>query len=380
MGLSNNISEFLIGKAKKHRIPLNASFELLPICNLNCKMCYIRSEWKDVEKEGGLIGIEQWLTLARQLKKMGTFYLLLTGGEIFIYPDFQRLYIELYKMGFAITLNTNATLIDTNVINWLKKFPPKCVSISLYGSNNEVYEKICGKKNMFTKVDTAIRLLRESGIAIELKTMLTPDNYKDLKQCWRYAKTLNVPYEVAVYAFPPKRKLSKTKQVRFEPCEAAECIFYRNKIMSTQREYSTEIVKFLRQYEATKNVPGKECSGLNCSAGNTSCWISWQGYMYSCAMLDFFRTYPLETGCQNAWENLKGKTDSIKLSSTCSHCDMRQVCTVCPASAYAETGSVDGTSAYHCEMTKKMIETMYQYVAENGIDINSFSLDEDNKE
>lgn len=381
MGLSNNITKMLMEKAKHSRIPLTVNFELLPICNLDCKMCYIRSEWSEVKKRGGLLSANAWLELAKQMKAVGTFYLLLTGGEIFLYPEFEKLYIALYRMGFSISLNTNATLIDEKAVEWLKKYPPRCVSISLYGSTNEAYEKLCGKQGMFTKVDYAIRLLKKNGITVEAKTILTPFNYDDLPGCYQYTKEMEIPYEVASYSFPPVRKMGEAvMQTRFTPEEVADCMFYINRIMFDKTACEETAKEYIRKYEDSKDIPGCEHWGLTCSGTNSSCWITWQGYMTPCAMLNFPVVRPLEIGFNEAWEELKRKTDMIHISSTCAHCDKRQVCTVCPASAYAETGDIGGTSSYHCRMTSRTIQKMYQNIANNIIDINSFSLDEDNKE
>ena len=116
MGYSNRIMNILQQKAKISRIPLTVNFELLPVCNLNCKMCYIQSSWSDVKNQGGLKSIEYWINMAKQAKDAGTLCILLTGGEVFLYPHFKELYVELYKMGFIITINTNASLIDENVV------------------------------------------------------------------------------------------------------------------------------------------------------------------------------------------------------------------------------------------------------------------------
>ena len=74
---------------------------------------------RHVEEQGGLRTAEEWLDLARQMKDAGVLFLLLTGGEVFLYPRFKELYIELHKMGFVITINTNGTMIDENVVQWL---------------------------------------------------------------------------------------------------------------------------------------------------------------------------------------------------------------------------------------------------------------------
>lgn len=44
MALENGIQKMLIDDAKKHRKAITANLELLPICNLDCKMCYIHTD------------------------------------------------------------------------------------------------------------------------------------------------------------------------------------------------------------------------------------------------------------------------------------------------------------------------------------------------
>ena len=366
MGLSNRIVDLLVAKAKESRSPITVNFELLPVCNLDCKMCYIRTDWNTVKREGGLLTIEDWLTLAKELKDTGTLFLLLTGGEVFLYPDFKTLYIELYKMGFVITINTNATLIDEQVVEWLAEYPPKCVSVSLYGSSNEIYKSLCGKEGMFTKVDHALTLLQEANISVECKTLLTPLNASDLENCWNYIKEKEIAYEVATYSLPATRRCEFKDQIRLTPQEAVDYTFMRNRLMSTDEEYQNEIIKYLQKYDNTKEIEGHNHYGFSCAASNTSCWITWQGKMTPCGMLNFPVTSPFEHGFLLAWEELKQLTDDIMLSSKCSHCDKRQICTVCPASAYAETGQISGTSQYHCKMTNLFLDEMKTYMESIG--------------
>ena len=356
----------LIARARQDRTPITVNFELLPVCNLDCRMCYIRTDWKTVRSSGGLHSADEWINLAKELQQAGTLFLLLTGGEVFLYPEFKRLYIELYNMGFAITINTNATLIDDAAVQWLAQYPPKCVSISLYGSSDGVYEKLCGAKGMFTRVDRAISLLRQANITVECKTLLTPLNAEDMENCWNYVREKGLPYEMATYSFPATRRCDREKQIRFTPEEAVEYTFRRNRMMSTPEQYTENIREHLQKYYATRNNEGADHYGFTCSASNTSCWISWQGTMTPCAFLNVPSAKPFEIGFLPAWEELKRKTDSIRLSSKCSHCDKRQVCTVCPAAAYAETGEIGGTSGYHCEMTALQVKQMEEYIESIG--------------
>ena len=106
------IEEKLCNTATQKRIPLGGSLELLPLCNMNCDMCYVRLSRKEIDQKGRIRSGEEWLELAKQMRDAGTLFLLLTGGEPLLHPDFRMIYLELKKMGMIVTLNTNGTLID----------------------------------------------------------------------------------------------------------------------------------------------------------------------------------------------------------------------------------------------------------------------------
>ena len=44
------LTELLFQKATREKIPLNGTLELSPICNMNCKMCYIHKSVKEVKE------------------------------------------------------------------------------------------------------------------------------------------------------------------------------------------------------------------------------------------------------------------------------------------------------------------------------------------
>ena len=129
----NPVERALVNKATANRTPINATIELTPTCNFRCDMCYIRMEKSQAEKRGGLRSIEEWLHIADQLQEIGTLFILLTGGEPLLYPDFKELYIRLKEKGFILTINTNATLIDDETVRLFQRLKPRRVNVSLYG-------------------------------------------------------------------------------------------------------------------------------------------------------------------------------------------------------------------------------------------------------
>ena len=364
-GLSNEVQKLLMKEAKARRQALAVNMELLPVCNMKCRMCYIRTDMEQVNARGGLKSVEEWLAFAQELKRSEVLFLLLTGGEVFLYPRFKELYIALYKMGFVITINTNATLIDETAIEWLRAYPPMCVSISLYGASDETYEALCGQKGMFTRVNRAAHLLNANGIRIEFKTIYTPANIGDLEKCWQYMGCGTLHYETTTYAFPQVRRAMQGEPYRFQPEEAAKELFHIERVLSKdEREYRANTLKHLQKYESTRHDKGADLYGFTCGAANNSCWITWQGHMTPCAMLEEPHTLPFEQGFAEAWTQLKARCDAIRMSPACSHCDKRAVCSVCPAACFAETGSFEKPSPFHCAMTTTTLDEMRRLARE----------------
>ena len=121
----------LFDKAGKEKIPIYGILELLPLCNMNCKMCYVRMEKKEMEKKGKLRTAPEWLTLAKEMKDNGTLFVLLTGGEPLLYKEFKELYLGLKELGMIITINTNGTLIDEEWAEFFRKNKPRRINITL---------------------------------------------------------------------------------------------------------------------------------------------------------------------------------------------------------------------------------------------------------
>ena len=135
---SSVLVEHLHRRADVRGIPLSGTFELTPMCSMSCKMCYVRMTAEEGRASGKrLRTVEEWLSLARVMKEQGTLLLLLTGGEPLTYPGFRELYRELRKMGFVISINSNATLIDEETVRWFAEDPPQRINITLYGASDK---------------------------------------------------------------------------------------------------------------------------------------------------------------------------------------------------------------------------------------------------
>lgn len=132
------LTKMLFQKSSIKKIPLSGTFELSPVCNFDCRMCYVRKSPEEVKCHNRkMLNLERWKKIADQAENAGMLYLLLTGGEPFLWPDFWELYMYLSKKGFLISINSNGSLIDEGVIEQLKERPPIRINITLYGASND---------------------------------------------------------------------------------------------------------------------------------------------------------------------------------------------------------------------------------------------------
>lgn len=355
------LTDYMFYKAEKARIPLSGTFELTPVCNFACRMCYVRKTAEEVRQSSRPIRtMEQWLKTAREARDAGMLYLLLTGGEPTVWPDFWEFYEKLMQMGLVVSINTNGSLIDAEALRKLLKYPPRRVNITLYGASDSTYKTLCRADNMFSKVDRSIRMLREAGIQVKLNCSLTPYNAGDLEQMTAYAKEQNLILDIATYMFPPLRRDETLvgKNERFTPEEAA---YYRLKSYKLQFE-PEKYREFLERIEKETIPPpglGEECidpldGTIRCRAGKASFWATWDSWLSPCGMMTEPKIELQNRSFAEAWAELLHACDRIKVSGVCKGCPDLYLCHSCAAMAQTETGSAAGIPSYLCATVAEM--------------------------
>lgn len=355
------LTDFLFQKASKNKIPISGTFELSPLCNFNCRMCYVRQTPEQVRCHSRkMMTLEQWKTLADEAKNAGMLYLLLTGGEPFLWPDFWELYEYLADKGFVISINTNGSLINEEAVRRFSEHPPSRINLTLYGASNETYEKLCLTSNGFDKVDKAITALKEAGIQVKLNCSLTPYNIQDLEKMIKYADDKKVNLVTNTYMFPPLRKdpLSVGKNDRFTPEEAAYWHIKRYYLQFGEERYRSYL-KGITEGMIEPMGLDETCydSGdgkVLCRAGSATFWVTWDGYMLPCGMMPEPKICLIENNFTDAWKKLVTYTEEIVLSGICTKCKNRGICHSCAAMAIAETGEFSKVPRYLCEMMEAM--------------------------
>ena len=357
---------YLFSKADKTSTPLSGTFELAERCTLDCKMCYIHCKDDDYHALKREKNTEWWIEKAKEAKNAGTLLLLLTGGEPLVRSDFERIYLECLKLGFMISINTNGTLIDKEKAEFFKKNPPQRVNITLYGTSGETYDRLCGNYNAYEKTISAVENLTGAGIAVTLNFTLTEFNKNDMVSAQEYAKKLGLQFRVNSYTFPPVRtsEFKNNSTVRLDAGEAAKYhfLYMLNNLGESAMKKAVE--KYMSGSDDYLLNPCSDMpSGrLNCRAGLSSYWITYDGFMTGCGMM----TEP-KISAENfneAWKFINKKCSEIKISGECLSCPNRKICDSCAASAFAETLSYSGRPPYACKKAKYYLDIckkIYKY-------------------
>ena len=367
---NNSFLQFVLNKACARQIPVSGTLELTGRCNLSCKMCYIHKKENDpiaLQKE---LPTEFWLDFIAQARAAGTLTMLITGGEPLLRKDFKEIYLACKQAGFVVFVNTNGTLITPEYVEFFKNYPPAKLNISLYGASEETYEKLCGIGQMYGRVSQAIRALRQSGVAVKINYTVTELNHHDTERIYAFAKELGIPVQHTTYMFPALRagENGPCSACRAAPETAAEYF-----VKCDREKYDKETF-FLRCKACAQghDLPRQDddesmrepAERIFCRAGVSSYWLTYDGRLLPCGMMQT-PSLPLSgRPFTEAWEELKELTSHIYLPQKCTNCKLRPYCEVCAAVCYGESQKFDAVPEYMCRKTEAFLKKMKQLYEE----------------
>ena len=346
---ANAIERRLMRLAEADNIPLTGSMELLPLCNLNCGMCYVRLSRAEMEARGRIRTADEWLELGRQMAQAGTLFLLLTGGEPLLHPDFRKIYVGLRKLGMVLTINTNATLIDEGWAHFFAHDKPRRINITLYGASNRTYETLCHCPDGYDRVVRAVKVLRQRGVDVKLSATITPANAADIPGILQTARELDVPIHMETYVMPAARERTQPfhQQNRLPPEEAAAARVRGMRGGMGEEMFAQYRQEALRRIDS--HIPRQPApSEVSCHAGKCSFTINWQGMLRACVVLTEPQAPVFDMGFEAAWQQVSREFLAGRYCADCSACRLRCICRVCAAAPVLETGDPMAKPTYLC--------------------------------
>ncbi len=302
-----------------------ATFELTAFCTLKCPMCYVRIDKERAEALGGRpCTAREWIDLARQFRDQGGVFLLLTGGEPMMRPDFAEIYEEISNLGLFVSLFTNGTTVDDSILALLKRRPPAMVGLTLYGASEATYKKFGGSDGSFQRAfDGLDRLLTIPNLKIDVRFTACSENYRDLSDVHDLVASRNRLISVDFGSLAPTRgACSDTRKQRMTKDQLDEIndVIQRISQPVLDEYYNLTGDIYAAGGDAADEEKDHESRNMWCRGGKTVVFIAWDGRMYPCSMANFPYTFPLEQGFKDAALDIRRQVGAMLLPERCLTC------------------------------------------------------------
>jgi len=343
------------------RHPVNATLELTLRCNLKCKMCMFRhSDRENVCLAAEELTSAQWADMAQQLFDAGTLNILITGGEPLLRKDFCEIYNSIYRLGFLVTLYTNATLVTQEILQTLRKYPPHRIGITLYGASNETYQTLCGCADGFDRALAGAKALATLPSVLEFRTTLVQDNHQDMDAIARLVeKEFGLPVTHANTVFQSVRGgCMNVADCRLTPEQTVDMTLTRTirrvrQLLPPERREQVQLRLADPQPECTAQDP--KYTLLGCNGGMNNVTVTWDGKLLGCQLLGNFSTDAVKLGFAKAWEEWPYTVRLPQVDPQCSACPQLSLCQICPGVRMAECGNLQDRPEYICQITKQLV-------------------------
>ncbi len=346
---------YLNGKAREENIPLHGTFELTPLCNLDCKMCYVHLSEKQLHESGmRLLTVEEWKNIMQQAIDAGMMSATLTGGECLTYPGFDELYLFLQERGIETVVKTNGILLTSKRVGFFRQHPPSEIQITVYGSDEDTYEQVAGHRS-FAQVMSAIH--RSKGTELPLSINVTPNRYmaQDSENLIRLLSSIDIPYHINLSLFAPRPETERDGQ---DMDMTLDDYFKMYRI-------SAELTGESLVPVCAEDIPLPQrkietISGLPCNGGRNSFAVYWTGKLYPCPMLNKWGIDLKSTTFIDAWKGINDYVRAYPFPGECIGCEFQPLCPACIV--LHEMGGIQGRhNPVFCARARLLIAEGFSY-------------------
>ena len=328
------------------RVPLQVSIEVTRRCPLECLHCYNNLPMGDLEAKQRELTKEEHFRVLDELVEMGCFWILYTGGEIFARKDFLEIYTYAKQKGFLVTLFTNGTIINEQIADYLAEWPPFAIEITLYGRTRETYEALTAIPGSYDRCLRGIRLLKERGLPLKLKTVATSINKHEVSAMRRFAEEeLGVEFKMDGQINPRIDCSQSPLAVRLTPEEVVALDMSAPKGVSEYRRLAKHDLENPPNLAQIDTV-------YHCGGGMSGFAINAYGEMGICVISQQETFSVREVGVRKVWEDslLRLRARKRTQVTKCIQCRIQSLCGMCPANGEMESGDRESPVEFLCHV------------------------------
>lgn len=306
-------------EARNRRVPLKGSMDLTYRCNLRCTHCYAGPHGADAA--AGEMSTNLVKSILDQAAEAGCLFMLLTGGEPLLRPDFREIYLHAKRLGVLVTVFTNATLVDDTMAKLFSEWPPFKVEATIYGATSATHDAVTGVPGSLERTLAGVDRLLSVGLRVGLKTMLMKANAAEYDAMEKISGDRGIKFRMDAVLFPRLSGDITPLDSLISPQDAVRIEMAKDKQVTEWKDYMERVAGYApsdRRYD--------------CGAGVATFHVDSFGNMFPCMMARDV-SYSLREGMFAEGWNLvipKVREEPAPAGWPCGRCDRRASCTYCP--------------------------------------------------
>lgn len=329
MTVSTDANMLLASRLRRAQTITSLHFKISDRCNHTCIHCY------EVQGEKGELTTDAAKTVLERAAEAGAFLLTIGGGEATLRKDLLDLIAYARQLGFAVTLFTNAFLINATLAQQIAALSVWQVHVSIYGATAATHDSITQVPGSFERTLQGVRWLRAENVHVMLKMPLMKTNFHELDTLKAIASNLGCSLVASTDMLAREDGNVTPVQLDLESTQLESFMHTQG----TTYEYSPKHLALTR-------------SSSMCSVGRGSMMVQSNGEMRPCSMLNVALGNVLHDEVSSIANNNDYKfLGSITVNKLhgCRDCELSPGCSRCLGSAAIEAGDAMGPYLSACE-------------------------------
>jgi MoaA/NifB/PqqE/SkfB family radical SAM enzyme len=328
-------------QAFTHQRVIKAQLELTYRCNLHCRHCYT-DPYNNKEFFPRELTLDEIHRLLDEMQQLGIVWLNLTGGDIFMHPQFFDTYETAYRKGFLLQLYTNGTLFTKATIERLRHMPPFTIDISCHSVTEEPFDWFTQVPGSFRAFIRSLEMLRDSGLPFTLKTKAMNWNRHEMPAIRQFVESFGQEFGFTTSLSP--RLNGDLSSLSYRVCPEDDVALRKDRpTQDTDKELCGE---------TTALCPPVTDRLYRCGCGTDTIHINAWGELGTCTLQYerrvSLRAHPLADAIAILFREIRALR--YQGESPCRTCEIHTFCDKKPSDARWECGTADTPIPYDCDV------------------------------
>jgi MoaA/NifB/PqqE/SkfB family radical SAM enzyme len=329
-------------QAAAHQRVIKAQLELTYRCNLHCRHCYT-DPYNNKEFFSRELTLDEIQRLLGEMQQLGIMWLNLTGGDIFMHPQFFEIYEAAHRKGFLLQLYTNGTLFTKAAIERLQQRPPFTIDISCHSVTEEPFDWFTQVPGSFRTFVRGLELLRNSGLPFSLKTKAMNWNRGELPAIRQFVESFGQEFGFTTSLSPRLNGDLSSLVYRVAPDDVVA--LHADQPAAERDEEQCNIADYDLPTPMTDRL-------YRCGCGTDTIHINAWGELGTCTLQYerrvSLRAHPLADAIEMLFREIRGLR--YQGESPCRTCDIHTFCDKKPSDARWECGAAEAPIPYDCDV------------------------------